>query len=81
MSFSNLSEKQKIIEKLTTTEIIKDLVFEQKGYFIIIDVLNFADDNQRNIIINNIYNLKQQIEELPEGKKFLEKVQNFSKIK
>ena len=81
LSFSNLSEKQKIIEKLTTTEIIKDLVFEQKGYFIIIEALNFADDNQRNIILNNIYNLKQQIEELPEGKKFLEKVQNFSKIK
>ena len=81
LSFSNLSEKQKILEKLTTTEVIKDLVFDQKGNFIIIEALNFVDDNQRNIILNNINNLKQQIEEVSEGKKFLEKVQNFSKIK
>ena len=43
--------------------------------------MNYADDNQRNLILNNINNLKKEIEELPEGKKFLEKIQIFSKSK
>lgn len=76
---SNYSEKQKFLEKITKTEIINDLVFDQKGNFIIIEALNYADDNQKNLILNNVNNLKQQIEESPEGKKFLEKIQNFFK--
>ena len=78
---SNYSEKQKILEKITKPEIINDLVFDQKGNFIIIEALNYVDNNQRNLIFNNINNLKQQIEELPEGKKFLEKIQKLSKSK
>ena len=78
---SNYSEKQIILEKITKTEIINDLAFDQKGNFIIIEALNYADNNQRNLIFNNINNLKQQIEELTEGKKFLEKIQKLSKSK
>ena len=66
---------------MSTPEIITDLSFNQQGNFIILKILRLADDNKRNIIINIINSLKPKLEELPNGKIFLKKIQNFSNVK
>lgn len=78
---ANYIQKQDIIQKMSTPEIITDLSFNQQGNFIILKILRLADDNKRNIIINIINSLKPKLEELPNGKIFLKKIQNFSNIK
>ena len=78
---ANYLQKQDIIQKMSTPEIITDLSFNQQGNFIILKILRLADDNKRNIIINIINSLKPKLEELPNGKIFLKKIKNFSNVK
>jgi len=79
--YSNYIQKQSIITKLSSPEIISDLVFDMQGNFVILKALDYADENKRNIILNNINNLKSKIEEMPNGKKFLKKIEHFHKFK
>jgi hypothetical protein len=79
--YSNYIQKQSIITKLSSPEIISDLVFDMQGNFVILKALDYADENKRNIILNNINNLKSKIEEMPNGKKFLKKIEHFRKFK
>ena len=78
---SNYNQKQNVIKKISSQEIINDLAFDQQGNFIIIKSLNFADDEKKNLILKNIFNLKPQLEQLPNGKKFLNKIEKYSKNK
>jgi hypothetical protein len=78
---SNYTQKQTVIQKISSPEIIKDLAFDHQGNFIILKSLNFADDEKRNLILQNIDNLKPQLEQLSNGKKFLNKIEKYSKIK
>jgi hypothetical protein len=78
---SNYTQKQTVIQKISSPEIIKDLAFDHQGNFIILKSLNFADDEKRNLILKNIDNLKPQLEQLSNGKKFLNKIEKYSKIK
>ena len=79
--YSNYIQKQSIITKISSPEIISDLVFDKQGNFIILKALDYADKNKRNIILNNINNLKAKIEEMPNGQKFLNKIEHFRNIK
>ena len=79
--YSNYIQKQSIITKISSPEIISDLVFDKQGNFIILKALDYADKNKRNIILNNINNLKAKIEEMPNGQKFLNKIEHFHNIK
>ena len=79
--YSNYIQKQSIITKISSPEIISDLVFDKQGNFIILKALDYADKNKRNIILNNINNLKAKIEEMPNGQKFLNKIEHFRYIK
>ena len=79
--YSNYIQKQSIITKISSPEIISDLVFDKQGNFIILNALDYADKNKRNIILNNINNLKAKIEEMPNGQKFLNKIEYFRNIK
>ena len=78
---SNYIQKQNVIKKISSPEIINDLAFDQQGNFIIIKSLNYADDEKKNLILKNIFNLKPQLEQLPNGKKFLNKIEKYSKGK
>ena len=74
---SNNMQKQKIIEKISSKDVINELLFDKQGNFIILKVLKFADSNTKNIILNMINNSKKKIEETSDGKKFLKKLQKF----
>ena len=78
---SNYTQKQNLISKLSTQEIISDLAFDQHGNFIILKALKFADKNKRNIILNIIDSLKPKIKEMPQGQKFLNKIEYFNNVK
>ena len=78
---SNYNQKQTVIKKISSPEILNDLAFDQQGNFIIIKSLNYADDETKNLILKNIFNLKPQLEQLPNGKKFLNKIEKYSKNK
>ena len=75
---ANYSQKQIVIQKLSSKEIITDLAFAQQGNFILLKALNFARDNDKKIIINTVDSLRAKLEELPQGKIFLQKINNFS---
>ena len=75
---ANYSQKQIVIKKLSSKEIITDLAFDQQGNFILLKALNFARDNDKKIIINTVDSLRSKLEELPQGKIFLQKINNFS---
>lgn len=79
--YSNYIQKQSIITKISSPEIISDLVFDKQGNFIILKALDYADKNKRNVILNNINNLKAKIQEMPNGQKFLNKIEHFRYIK
>ena len=78
---SNYVQKQNVIQKISSPEIINDLAFDQQGNYIILKALNFADDGKKNLILKNIDNLRSKIEQLPNGKKFLNKLEKYSKNK
>ena len=78
---SDYSQKQKIVEKISSQDIMNELIFDQQGNFIILKALKFADENKRKNILDIINNLKKKIEEFPNGKTFLKKLQNYYEYK
>lgn len=79
--FANPNDRNKIIAKIATPEIMSDLIFDQQGNYIIIKALLVADDEKRNIMLNIINNLEPKIKKLPYGNNFLNKVYNNFNIK
>ena len=76
--YSNYTQKQFVIQNLLINDTISDLAFNQHGNFIILQALNFADGNKRNLILKILKNLRPKIEELPNGKIFLKKLEYYS---
>ena len=74
--FAKQSDKNRILAKLTKPEIMSDLLFDQQGYFIILKALKIADEENRNIMLNIIYNLEPKIKEFPNGIIFFNKLCN-----
>ena len=78
---ANYNQKQRIIQKLSSFEIISDLVFDKQGNFVILNALNYANKENKNLILKNIDILKNKLNESPHGKKFLYKISKFENFK
>ena len=78
---SDYTQKQRIIDKISSPDIMNELLFHIQGNFIILKTLKLADNNKKTIILNIINNYKNKIEEMPDGKKFLKKVEKLSEYK
>ena len=74
---ANIFDKNRIITKLSSPEIMSDLIFDQQGNYTILKALMYADEEKRNIMLNIISNLEQKIKESSHGKIFLNKVYNI----
>ena len=72
--YSNPDDKNKIISKLSSPEIMNDLIFEPNSNYIILKALMYADIDKRNNMINIINNLESKIKHFPHGNNFLNKV-------
>ena len=78
---ANYNQKQRIIQKLSSFEIISDLIFDKQGNFVILNALNYANKENKNLILKNIDILKNKLNESPHGKKFLYKISKFENFK
>ena len=74
--YANPNDKNRILIKFCTPEIISDLLFDQVGNYLIIQALQLADNEKRNIMVNIIYNLESKIKNCPHGASFLNKLYN-----
>ena len=72
--YSNPDDKNKLITKLSSPEIMSDLIFEPNSNYIILKALMYADIDKRNNMINIINNLESKIRHIPHGYNFLNKV-------
>ena len=75
--YANIFDKNRIITKLSSPEIMSDLIFDQQGNYIILKALMSANEEKRNIMLNIISNLEQRIKKSSHGKIFLNKVYNI----
>jgi hypothetical protein len=75
--YSNPNDKNKIITKLSSPEIMSDLVFDPQGNYIILKALMIADIENRKIMFNFINNLESKIKLSPYGNNFLNKVYTY----
>ena len=75
--YSNQDDKNKILAKLSSPEIMSDLIFDPNSNYIILKALMYADIEKRNKMLNIINNLESKIKILPYGIAFLNKVNSY----
>ena len=69
--FCGKKEKKKLIEKICTPEIISELILDEHGNYVIQKALYYAEYKEKEIILNIIKPLIQQIKNTSFGEKLL----------
>ena len=72
--FCGKKETNILIEKLTTPEVIEELILDEYGNYVIQKALYYADDNKKDEILNIINTLIPKIEKTSFGVKLLGKL-------
>ena len=73
---SNNENRNKIINKLAKPEIMKDLICDQHGNYIILNAVKFSNKEKQEVMLNIINNLEPEIKKSLYGKIFLNKIYN-----
>ena len=74
--------KQDLIEKIKDPKIVRSLLFEKYGNYVIQKGLNFAEDNDREEIFKIIGDLLEELKKVEFGNKLLNKLMNkYPKLK
>ena len=74
ISSATFKDKNRIIEKISSPEILTDLIFNEQGNYIIMKALIDSNDEQKNCIYNIINNLEEKIRQFPHGENFLSRI-------
>ena len=72
--FCGKKEKKILIEKISTPEIISDLILDEHGNYVIQKALYFADYKEKEIILNHIKPLIPKIRKTTFGEKLLSRL-------
>ena len=75
--YSNKDDKNKILSKLSSPEIMSDLIFDPNSNYIILKALICADNEKRNSLLIIINNLESKIKVFTHGINFLNKVNSY----
>ena len=75
--FCGKKEKKKLIEKICTPEIISELILDEHGNYVIQKALYYAEYKEKEIILNIIKPLIQQIKNTSFGEKLLYRLYSF----
>ena len=69
--FCGKKDRKKLIEKISTPEIISDLILDEHGNYVVQKALCYADSKEKEIILNNIRPMIPKIRNMPFGEKLL----------
>ena len=69
--FCGKKDRKKLIERISTPEIISDLILDEHGNYVVQKALCYADSKEKEIILNNIRPMIPKIRNVPFGEKLL----------
>ena len=69
--FCGKKDRKKLIERISTPEIISDLILDEHGNYVVQKALCYADPKEKEIILNNIRPMIPKIRNVPFGEKLL----------
>ena len=75
--FCGKKDRKKLIDRISTPEIISELILDEHGNYVIQKALNYSDQKDQEIILNNIVPLVPKIKCTPFGEKLLSRLLSF----
>jgi len=69
--FCGKKDRKKLIERISTPEIISDLILDEHGNYVIQKALCYSDSKEKEIILNHIRPMIPKIRNVPFGEKLL----------